>query len=249
MNSSELTRVSIIIPALNEADCLARCLRCLQVLEPSAFEVIVVDGGSRDQTGAIAQKFGASVVDSSVARRSLQMNLGARQAKGEFLCFLHGDTLLPDDAISVMTRTLANPKIACGGFISIMRGDTTTRWLTSIHNSLKTYYAPLLFRPRLFFFRGLRILFGDQVMFCRRQDFVDCGGFDASLEVMEEADLCIRLSERGRIKQVNRIVQSSDRRVARWGFVKANFIYLAIGSLWGVGVSDKALKRFYEDIR
>ena len=171
----------------------------MRMLEQYAFEVIVVDGGSCDQTVAIAQKFGVGVVHSPIARRSLQMTVGAAQAGGESLCYLHCDTIVPDDAIAVITQTLVNPKIACGGFISIMRGNETTRWLTSIHNSLKTYYAPLLFRPRLFFFQGLRILFGDQVMFCRRQDFVDCDGFDSSLEIMEEADLCIRLSERGRI--------------------------------------------------
>ena len=209
----------------------------------------MVDGGSCDQTVAIAQNFGAVVVKSPIARRSLQMNMGAQKASGEILCFLHCDTIVPDDAIAVIAKTMMNPKIACGGFISIMRGETTTRWLTSIHNSLKTYYAPLLFRPRLFFFKGLRVLFGDQVMFCRRRDFIGCGGFDSSLEIMEEADLCIKLLASGRIKQINRIVQSSDRRVAQWGFVRANFIYLAIGLLWGIGVSDRTLKRFYEDIR
>ena len=66
---------------------------------------------------------------------------------------------------------------------------------------------------------------------------------------MEEADLCLRLSRIGRIVQVNRTVRSSDRRVAKWGGLKANFIYLAIGLLWGVGVANDALKRFYEDVR
>ncbi|MEL6555145.1 MAG: TIGR04283 family arsenosugar biosynthesis glycosyltransferase [Cyanobacteria bacterium J06621_11] len=248
-DSDALLSVSIIIPALNESDCLARSLRCLTTLDPSVLEVIVVDGGSCDDTVAIAQKFGATTIMATQARRSLQMNLGAQQARGDILCFLHCDTIVPDDAIAVVTQTLANPKIACGGFISIMRGKTTTCWLTSVHNTLKTYYAPLLFHPWLFFFRGLRILFGDQVMFCRRQDFLAVGGFDSTLEIMEEADLCIKLSKRGRISQVNRIVESSDRRVAKWGAVKANFIYLAIGVLWGIGVSSKRLKRFYEDIR
>lgn len=214
----------------------------------------MVDGGSRDDTVAIARSFNTrginiTILDAPIAKRSAQMNLGAQQASGDILCFLHGDTMVPDDAIAVMTGTLQNSDIACGGFISIMRGETTTRWLTSFHNSVKTYYAPLLFRPYLFFRYGLRILFGDQVMFCRRQDFLACGGFDIALEIMEEADLCFKLTRRGKIKQVNRIVQSSDRRVAAWGSWKANFIYLAIGSLWSMGVSDKMLKRFYEDIR
>ncbi|HCF27470.1 MAG TPA: glycosyltransferase, partial [Cyanobacteria bacterium UBA11049] len=59
----------------------------------------------------------------------------------------------------------------------------------------------------------------------------------------------LKLVRRGRIRQVNRIVQSSDRRVARWGALKATAIYLYIGFLWGVGVSPTYLKRFYQEIR
>jgi GT2 family glycosyltransferase len=86
-------------------------------------------------------------------------------------------------------------------------------------------------------------------MFCRRQDFLDCGGFDAELPIMEEADLCMKLTRYGRLCQVNRVVQSSDRRVAQWGTLKANFIYLMIGCLWGIGVPAQTLKRFYDDVR
>ncbi len=247
--------VSIIIPVLNEAGCLARTLRYLSILEPPAKEIIVVDGGSTDETVAIAQSVTQSVAQSEnvfvlhspTAGRSVQMNLGAKHASGDFLCFVHGDTLVPDDLATVIASTLANPNISGGGFISLMTG-AKTRWGTSLHNSLKTYYAPLFFRP-LQFFKGLRLLFGDQVMFCRRQDFMSCGGFDDSLSIMEDADLCVRLAKKGRIQQINRIVQSSDRRVAKWGGLKANAIYFCIGSLWGLGVSAKTLKQFYEDVR
>jgi rSAM/selenodomain-associated transferase 2 len=242
-------RVSIIIPTLNEAATLGRTLRCLSVLDPPAWEILVVDGGSQDGTVAIAQTTSVTVIHSEQAGRSIQMNQGAEAATGDILCFLHADTLLPDDVIAVMTRTLGNPAIACGGFISLMTDTETTRWSMSLHNYLKTYYAPLLFRPYLFLFKGLRLLFGDQVMFCRRGDFWACGGFDPALPIMEEADLCLKLLPYGRIRQVNRVVQSSDRRVAKWGTLKATAIYLYIGFLWGMGASAATLKRFYEDIR
>jgi len=151
--------------------------------------------------------------------------------------------------MAVIEKTLADSAIACGGFISLMTGTATTQWSTSVHNILKTYYAPLLFRPHLFFGKGLRLLFGDQVMFCRREDFLRCGGFDPTLEIMEEADLCLKLCRLGEIRLVNRVVQSCDRRVAQWGVLKANLIYLMIGFLWGVGVPSKTLKRFYDEVR
>lgn len=244
-----MSRVSIIIPTLNEAATLGRTLRCLSLLEPPAWEILVVDGGSQDQTLAVAQSAAVRVVVSEQPGRSIQMNQGAAIATGDILCFLHSDTLVPDDLVVVLEKTLADSTIACGGFISLMTGTEVTRWGVSLHNTLKTYYAPLLFRPYLFWFKGLRLLFGDQVMFCRRDDFQACGGFDPALPIMEEADLCLKLLAYGRICQVNRIVQSSDRRVAKWGSLKATAIYLSIGVLWGLGVSADYLKQFYEDVR
>jgi rSAM/selenodomain-associated transferase 2 len=243
-----VTRVSIIIPTLNEAGWIDRTLRHLALLHPPAQEIIVVDGGSQDATVALAEAANATVVHTGRGR-SIQMNQGASIATGEVLCFLHADTLVPDDLITIIDRTLSNPAIACGGLISLMSGAERTRWGISLHNYLKTYYAPLIFRPHLFFVRGLRLLFGDQVMFCRRQDFWNCQGFDPALPIMEEADLCLKLTRYGRIYQVNRVVQSSDRRVAQWGAWKATAIYFSIGVLWGVGVPATYLKRFYEEVR
>ena len=241
-------RVSIIIPTLNEAATLGRTLRHLRLLHPAPEEIIVVDGGSQDHTIDIAQNAGIAVVNCKQAGRSLQMNRGAEVAVGDVFCFVHADTLVPDDLITVIQKILADPAIACGGFISVMEGTQTTRWGVTLHNYLKTYYAPLLFRPHLFL-KGLRVLFGDQVIFCRRSDFWQCSGFDPALPIMEDADLCCKLIKYGRIHLVNRIVQCSDRRVAKLGSLKANAIYLYIGFLWGFGVSASYLSQFYRNIR
>ncbi|MEB3359226.1 MAG: TIGR04283 family arsenosugar biosynthesis glycosyltransferase [Synechococcales bacterium] len=251
-----MAQISIIIPSLNEASVIARTLGRVRSLQPLPHEVIVVDGNSRDETVAIAQKeldsFPAPVqthlLQAPQPGRAVQMNQGAAAATGEILCFLHADTLVPEDLGAVITQTLHDPACAGGGFISLMTGTTGVRWWFSLLNFLKTYYTPLIFRPHLFF-RGLRLLFGDQVMFCRRQDFWDCGGFDATMPLLEDAELCLRLVRRGRLRLVNRVVESSDRRVAKWGFFKANVIYAYVGYLWGMGVSAARLKRFYEDIR
>lgn len=242
------SEISIIIPTLNEEDVLAKTLHNLTLLNPSPFEILLVDGGSQDNTLKIAREAGVTVFVSDKPGRSIQMNLGAKMAKGDLLCFLHADTLVPNDLTTIIDKVLADPAIAGGGFISLMTtSNQRTRWSVSLHNYLKTYYTPLIFRPHLFF-KGLRILFGDQVIFCRRSDFWHCGGFD-TLPIMEDVDLCIKLCRYGKIRLVNRIVRSSDRRVAKWGWLKANAIYIYIGFLWGIGVSADYLKQFYEDVR
>lgn len=240
--------VSLIIPTFKEAAYLDRTLDIVAHLDPPPLETIVVDGGSQDETLAVAASFSVQVLRSPARGRAVQMNAGARQARGDILVFLHADTQLPFDAIAVIQRTLSDKKVACGGFISLMAGAETTRWGISLHNALKTYYTAFLFRP-ICFWQGLRILFGDQVMFCRRADFLDCGGFDTSLPIMEDAALCMQLLPYGRIVQVNRVVQSSDRRVAAWGAWKATGIYLTVGCLWAVGVPARWLKAWYDDVR
>src|SRR5260221_10521143 len=92
------------------------------------------------------------------------------------------------------------------------------------------------------------LLFGDHAMFFRRADFLAVGGCDPTLLVMEEADLCIRFHRLGRTRLVNRVVITSDRRVAAWGALRANWIYLKVGARWGLGFR-KGLERHYPDVR
>jgi len=239
--------VAIVIPMLNEAAALPRLLRSLAALHPPPDEVLAVDGGSRDASVAIASAGGLRVVQHDVPGRATQINRGVDEARSPLVCVLHADTLLPDDAVAVMQAVLADKRTALAGFTPLLSGATTVRWGTSLHNWLKTWYAPLLFRP-LLFLRGGRLLFGDHAMFFRRADFLGVGGCDGSLRVMEDADLCIRLCRVGRVRLVNRVVITSDRRVAAWGALRANWIYLKVGMRWGMGLR-RGLERHYPDVR
>ncbi|MGB3509701.1 MAG: hypothetical protein WBA93_10730 [Microcoleaceae cyanobacterium] len=95
--------------------------------------------------------------------------MGAKVATGKIICFIHADTIVQDDLITVISQTLVNPNIVFGGFISIMASSQTTRWIISLHNYLKTFYDLLILHPHLFL-KGLQILFGDQVILCCRTD-------------------------------------------------------------------------------
>ena len=85
-------------------------------------------------------------------------------------------------------------------------------------------------------------------MFFRRADFLAVGGCDPGTPVMEEADLCIKLAERGRVRLIGRIVQTSDRRIAAWGAMRANWIYFKCGMMWAFGARER-LGSHYPDIR
>jgi GT2 family glycosyltransferase len=240
--------VAIVIPMLNEAAVMPRLLRLMTVLAPPPAEIIAVDGGSQDETMALVRESGfVRAVVHPVRGRAAAINRGVAEARSPLVCVVHADTILPDDAVSVIRRTLADAGTALAGFTPLIAGPETVRWGTTFHNWIKTWYAPLIFRPHLFL-RGGRLLFGDQAMFFRRADFLAVDGCDETLTIMEDADLCLRLFRRGRIRLVNRVVTTSDRRVAAWGGFKANLIYLYIGIRWGLGLR-RDIGRYYPDVR
>ncbi len=239
-------RISIVIPMLDEAKALPALREVLQALDPAPFEIICVDGGSEDGSAELAEGYSWQVI-TSARGRGIQINTGVEAAKGDAVLVLHADSYPPVDAMLVINQTLADPKIALASFTPVIRGASKTRWGTTLHNWAKTWYAPLLFRPHLFV-QGVRLLFGDHGMFFRRADFLKVGGCDPQARVMEEADLCIAMARLGKVRLVARAIETSDRRIAEWGALKANWIYLKVGFLWAMGARER-LERHYPDVR
>lgn len=246
--NSSADAVAIVIPVLNEAAVMPRLLRLLAILDPAPAEIVAIDGGSQDNTAALVRQSGlVRLIEHAVRGRAAAINRGVIETRSPLVCVLHADTILPDDAVAVIRATMQDPRIALAGFIALIAGAERVRWGTTFHNWIKTWYAPLIFRPHLFFWGG-RLLFGDQAMFFRRSDFLSVGGCDETLTVMEDADLCLRLFHRGRIRLVNRTVITSDRRITVWGGLKANVIYLYIGIRWALGLRHH-IEHHYPDIR
>lgn len=243
-----MTSVTILIPTFNEELALPEAIRSLQALNPQPDEVIVVDGGSEDATLEIAREAGLHAVVSPRKGRGAQINVGVFEAANcDVVCVLHADTHLPTDAIALIRETMADKRTALASFLPKLVGKNRTRWGSTFHNFIKTWYAPLLTRPDLFV-RGVRLLFGDHAMFFRRADFVAIGGCDERLVVMEEAGLCINFAKLGRTRVLRRFVTTSDRRIAELGSLRAHYMYLKVGLMWSVGVRE-GLAEHYPDIR
>ena len=242
-----MTTVALVIPMLNEAAALPRLLRSLRALHPQPDVIVAVDGGSTDGSVALVVAAGVRVLLGDASGRAAQINTGVGGIDAEVVCVLHADTILPDDAVAVIRAAMADPGLVLGSFLPLLCGPYGVRWGTSLHNWAKTWYGPLLFRP-LQFRRGLRLLFGDHAMFFRRAAFLEAGGCDTSLPIMEDADLCIRLHRFGRTRMVNRVVLTSDRRVMAWGALRANWIYLRISVAWALG-ARRNLQRLYPPVR
>lgn len=217
------------------------------MLDPQPDEVIVVDGGSDDATIRIAQDAGLKTIESPRKGRGAQINVGVAEAESEVVCVLHADSQLPADAVALIRSTMADRKIALASFLPKLVGESRTRWGSTIHNFIKTWYAPLLTRP-LLFLRGVRLLFGDHAMFFRRADFVAIGGCDERLGIMEEPGLCINFAELGRTRVLRRFVKTSDRRIAELGSLRAHLMYLKVALMWSAGVRE-GLADHYPDIR
>ena len=242
-----MIRVTILIPTWNEEQALPATLASLKAMQPPPDEILLIDGGSDDATLKLAQEAGRKTVTAPRKGRGAQINHGVGLATGEVVCVLHADSLLPADAVAVIRDTMADQRIALASFTPRIAGPGGTRWGSTFHNWIKTWYAPLITRP-LLFLRGVRLLFGDHAMFFRREHYLAIGGCDERLVVMEEADLCIKLARFGRTKMVGRWVWTSDRRITTWGRWRANWIYFKVGMMWAMGARER-LTDHYPDIR
>jgi GT2 family glycosyltransferase len=241
-----MNAVTLVIPVLNEERALPKLFEVIAALDPQPSQIIAVDGGSLDATPELLQASGWRII-TTLPGRAIQINAGVAAASTELVCVLHADTAPPQDMVAVIEAEMADPRIALAGFTPLIKGPDKTRWFTTFHNWIKTWYAPLITRPHLFF-QGVRLLFGDHAMFFRRSQYLAVGGCDPGTPVMEEADLCIKMARLGRVRLVPRWIETSDRRIAAWGPLKANWIYFKVGIMWAFGARAR-LERHYPHVR
>jgi rSAM/selenodomain-associated transferase 2 len=230
-DSERAVPLSIVIPTLNEAGRLAATLTAVARMR-GPFEVIIADGGSIDDTAAIATRHGAIVV-AGQRGRGTQLHAGACIARGDVLWFLHADTHPPSDGVEQIGEALRDPRVVAGNFAIRFDGESrAARFLTWLY-------------PRL---RWLGLRYGDSGIFVRREAYVRAGGF-RPFPIFEDLDLIRRLRPLGQWAAVPAAVVTSSRNFEGRSFLLVFARWVVLQVLYWLGVSPRVLGRLYSDLR
>lgn len=220
-------RISIIIPAINEADHIVNTIESIGPGDKK--EIIVVDGWSNDDTVSIAKSLGAKVITGSPPR-ARQMNRGAAQATGDVLVFLHADTRVPEKFEDFIFNSLKQPKMVAGAFE--LRIDSSMPGLRLIER-LANWRS-----------RYLKMPYGDQAIFLSSKLFHYLGGFP-DIPIMEDFELVRRLRKQGNIIILPVPVFTSPRRWQNFGILKTTLINQMVIAAYVIGISPKVITRWY----
>jgi rSAM/selenodomain-associated transferase 2 len=221
--------LSIVIPCLNEAEGIAGTLAALQPFRRRDAEVIVVDGGSRDDTMARARP-GADRVLTAPRGRAVQMNAGAAHARGEILLFLHADCGLPDAADGLIIDGLRRGRKSWGRFdVRIPGRPRLLRVVETLMNERS---------------RVTGIATGDQGIFVTRSLF-DAAGRFPEIALMEDVELSRRLKRYGRPLCLRQRISVSARRWEKNGVLRTILLMWQLRLAYWLGADpDKLALRY-----
>lgn len=222
--------ISVIIPVLNEDKILDKTLRNLQS-ELIGHELIIVDGGSSDNSVEIAKKYGTVI--SSGKGRAKQLNAGAEKANGKILIFLHADVWLEKGAIFEVERAITFGFVG-GGFLQKIDGKNLLYRIIERSADIRGKY--------------MKIFYGDSGIFITRDGFQKIGGFP-DVPIMEEIEFSRAMHKLGRTLMVSPRIHISARRWETGGIIRTTLINWFITMLYILGFSTDKLAQLYKNIR
>ena len=236
--------IAVVIPALDEGSRIERAIRAVRgssgaggevqvesrPLGPysGAVEIVVVDGGSQDDTAAQATQAGARVIRTGPGR-ARQLEAGWRASEGDVVLFLHADTRLEDGWAVAMAESLQDPHVVGGSFR--LGFDAPGRFFRMLE-------AAVAFRVRWF---GLP--YGDQGLFVRRSTLEAIGGVP-DVPLMEDLDLVWAMRKQGRLVSLAAQAETSARRYLESGRWATAVRHLGALMLWGLGVDRTRIARW-----
>jgi len=224
----EHSGISIIIPVLDEAAVIGRLLASLQEWRHSGHEIIVVDGGSRDDTVAIAGQYADRVLVSDPGR-ARQMNAGADIACGDILWFLHADSVVPAHSPELIRQALSKDRFWGRFDIRLSGRQPMLRIVERMMNHRS---------------RVTGIATGDQGIFCLREEFIRHGGY-SDIPLMEDIDLSRRFRSISRPARIDTPLVTSSRRWERHGTIRTILKMWRLRLAFYYGADPRRLARRY----
>lgn len=233
MATPGLPQLSIVIPALDEADRIVALLEALAPARARGVEVLVVDGGSRDETMSVAAALADRVIEAPRGR-SLQLNAGVLASRGEILLFLHADSLPPPDVERAVIRAVAGQTLVWGRFdVSIASTRVALRLVATLMN----------LRSRL-----TGIATGDQGIFTTRALFERVGGFPIQ-PLMEDIALSRSAKRIATPICLRERIVTSGRRWERRGVARTILLMWRLRLAYFLGADPHKLALQYEHVR
>jgi rSAM/selenodomain-associated transferase 2 len=223
---------SIIIPTYNEAGQIAQTIRKTHAANGKhKAEIIVVDGGSSDDTLAIARECGATAIKNRQKGRAAQMNEGASMARGEILYFLHADSVPPQDFTQLIL-------------------DACRRGASSGCFRLAFDYDHWFLKANCWFtrFNLNAFRFGDQSLFVTKEVFQRAGGFREDLLMMEDQEIIHRIKKHGKFEVMNEVVTTSARKYLDNGVYRMQGIFYRIWALYYLGCPQEQLLKLHRKL-
>ncbi|MGB1217206.1 MAG: TIGR04283 family arsenosugar biosynthesis glycosyltransferase, partial [Saprospiraceae bacterium] len=223
-----MPQISIIIPTLNEEKNIGQLIQWLRNTVAD-FEIIVVDGGSKDNTIKVIESFNEKIIHSFKKNRAVQLNLGAANAKSDLLYFVHADVLPPENWFSEIMNSLNRGEVV--GCFS---------YKFDPENAITRIHAKATKRNSIFTGGG------DQTLFIKKEIFKELNGFKESLELMEDFDLVWRIK-----RKYPFVVLASDAIVSSRKHKKSSYLWVQIVNLFTIilfslGFKNKRLKKIYQ---
>ena len=220
-----MPKISIIIPTINEANNLPLLLSDLSSINKEV-EIVIVDCGSKDKTIDIANIYGARVYKSKEKNRGLQLDIGAKNSKGEWLIFLHADTRLTHDWFEKIK--------------SVIKGDRKFIYYFEFKiNDEKIIYRLLEitvnFRSKYF-----KKPYGDQGLIIHRSMYLKNNGF-RKIPLMEDVDFFRRLNNKKNLKQLNLPIFTSSRKWERTNIILQSLKNWSFRRRWIKGESINSI--------
>lgn len=228
--------ISIITPVLNEEGYVKQFLAHHGTLEGD-FELIIVDGGSRDGTIGEIERYGGGFGNrlrllEADRGRANQMNMGARNAQGDILLFLHVDCLIQKDSLRLIESVINERKVIGGGFMQAFSNPDMFLKIQSSFGNLRV--------------RLTKTFYGDCGIFLRKDVFGEMEGFD-NIPFLEDVELCRRAKKYGRLVRIDRYILTSPRRYLSKGRLRltAAFVLACLFNI--VGFRPGFLTRYIVD--